>query len=356
MAEGQDQDQKTEAPTQKRLQEARDEGRVPLSPEIRTWFMLMGGLLVVMIVAPYMGGQVRDALIPYLAGADQLSVADGSMRRAFLDTMWHMAPSLALFCVIMIIAAVGGTMVQTGLFWSSKLLSPDWSRVSLFSGWGRLFSPRSVLEMLKGAGKIGIVAIAVYFVVRPIFTGAELLNGMEPALQLKVMYQYTLKIIATVLGVFTVIAFSDYAYARFTYFRNLRMTKQEIKEEYRQTEGDPLAKARLRQIRVERSRRRMMASVPEADVVITNPTHFAVALQYDGLKMAAPKVIAMGQDAIALKIREVAQENDVPLVENPPLARALYAACDLDDEIPAEHYQAVAQIISYVYNLKNKKR
>jgi len=166
------------------------------------------------------------------------------------------------------------------------------------------------------------------------------------------MKQAVQKILLSVIVTFGFIAAADFAYQRFKFHRGLRMTKQEVKEENKQMEGDPMIKARLRALRIERSRRRMMARVPEASVVITNPTHFAIALKYEAGKMSAPVVIAKGQDVIALKIREIAQENDVPLVENPPLARALFKACDLDEAIPTEHYQAVAEIIGYVYRLK----
>lgn len=354
MAEGQDQDQKTEEPTGKRLADARNEGQVPLSQEVRTWFMLCGGLVVVMMVAPYLGGQMKESLVVYLAGADQYSPTDGSIRRALWDTVRHLAGPAAFLAAIMIIAALAGTITQTGLFASSKLLEPKWDRVSPLGGWKRLFSTQSLMEFLKGTLKICIVGAVVFIVVRPLFAGAELLNGMEAALQVKVIYQYTLKIMITVISVFTVIAFGDLVYQRFKYYRNMRMTKQEVKEEYKQTEGDPMAKARLRAVRMERARRRMMAAVPDADVVVTNPTHFAVALKYELGKMRAPQVVAKGQDMIALKIREIATENEVPIVENPPLARALYAACDIDEEVPVDQYKAVAEIISYVFKMKKR--
>ena len=156
--------------------------------------------------------------------------------------------------------------------------------------------------------------------------------------------------------VMILIAGADWFYARFAYLRKMRMTKQEVKDEQKQTEGDPMVKARLRSLRMQRARQRMMAAVPKADVVVTNPTHFACALKYDSDKMNAPTLVAKGQDFMALRIRQIATENDVPIVENAPLARALYATVELDKEIPPQHYKAVAEVISYVFRLKGKLR
>jgi len=162
------------------------------------------------------------------------------------------------------------------------------------------------------------------------------------------------KVVIAVLSVMTIVTLIDVLYQRYQHLKEMRMTKQQVKDEHKQSEGDPMIKGRLRQIRAERARKRMMAAVPEADVVITNPTHFAVALKYDQATMAAPKLLAKGVDNLAFKIREVAEENDIPIVENPPVARALHAAVDIDQEIPPEHYKAVAEIIGYVMNLKRR--
>lgn len=350
-----DQDQKTEEATGKRLADAREQGQVPISQEIRTLTMLLGGMVIIMLVAPFLGRQLMGALSTYFSAADQLSLGDGSARRAFMDTLWKIGPGLLLLAAVLIVCAVAGTMLQTGLFASSQLLELKWDRVNPLGGWKRLFSTTSLVEFLKGSIKISIVGIIVYLVVRPFFRGIELMNGMEPALQIEVIRQAVKKILIAVITSFGFIAASDFIFQRFKYFRGLRMTKQEVKEENKQMEGDPMIKARLRALRMERARRRMMSKVKDANVVITNPTHFAIALQYEAGKMSAPMVVAKGQDMIALKIRELAAEHDVPLVENPPLARALYKSCDLDEAIPVEHYQAVAEIIGYVMRLKQRR-
>jgi flagellar biosynthetic protein FlhB len=352
MAEQQDQEQKTEDPSSRRLDEAREEGQVPVSAEVRTWFMLIGGFLAIALAGPALGTAMFDSLTVYFALADQLRVADGGAAAVMTDTFYRLLPGLGLMTIILVVAAIAGTMVQTGLFASSKLLEPKMERISLIAGWKRVFSMQSVIEMIKGMIKITLVGIVMYKIIAPMVVDADLLTGMEAGLQMTVMYTYALKMMGAAIVMVTLFAVADYVYQRFKFMQQVRMTKQEVKDEHKQQEGDPIARARLRQIRLDRARRRMMAKVPEADVVITNPTHFAVALEYKPGKMSAPRVIAKGQDLIALKIREVATEHNVPLVENPPLARALHKACDIDDTIPVEHYKAVAQVISYVFKLK----
>ena len=353
--EQQDQEQKTEDPSSRRLEEAREEGQVAVSSEVRTWFMLVGRFLAVATAGPPLGRAMMESLTVYFALADQLSVGDGGLRAVITETFYHMAPPLGLMILILVIAAIAGTMVQTGLFAASKLLEPKLERISPFAGWKRILSKQSVVEMLKGVIKMTLVGIVMYKIIHPLVIKSDLLTGMEPMLQVTVMFSETLKMLGAAIVMVTLFAVADYVYQRHKFMQQVKMTKQEVKDEHKQQEGDPILRARLRQIRLERARRRMMARVPEADVVITNPTHFAVALEYKTGKMNAPRVIAKGQDMIALKIREVAAEHDVPLVENPPLARALHKSCDLDDEIPVEHYKAVAEVISYVFKLKKNK-
>ena len=355
MAEEQDQDQKTESASERRLEKAKEEGQVPISQEVRTWFILTAGLVVVMMAAPYLGVKMRDSLVVYLSGADQLSASDGSARRALLDTMGQMGPALAMVILIFVAAGIAGTMLQTGPFASAALLRLKWDRLNPVAGWKKLFSMQSLTEFLKGILKIALVGTVVYVIIKPLFNSVELLNGLEPALQVKIMYDYTVKIMVTVIAAFSVIVAADVVYQRFSFYRRMRMTKQEVKEENKETQGDPIIRMRIARLRMEKARRRMMSAVPDASVIITNPTHFAVALKYDRDKMRAPQVVAMGQDTIALKIREIAVANEVPVIENPPLARALYASCDIDEVIPDEHFTAVAEIISYLYKLKRIK-
>jgi flagellar biosynthetic protein FlhB len=235
-------------------------------------------------------------------------------------------------------------------------IKPDLSKLSLLSGFKRMFGIDGFANLFKGLFKIAIVSAAVWTQLWPERAGLAALLQQSPAGIAGDMTHLLFKVLIAALAAMAVIAGADYMLQRFQFLKRNRMSKHEIKEEYRQTEGDPMIKARIRQIRQERARKRMIAAVPEATVVIVNPTHFAVALKYESGKMAAPICVAKGVDALALRIRDVAKEHGVPVVENPPLARALHAAVELDEAIPPEHYKAVAQVIGYVMRLTGKLR
>jgi len=222
------------------------------------------------------------------------------------------------------------------------------------SGLKRLFSSKSLVEFVKGLLKLIVVGTVVTALMLPQVRSLDTLVGLDPAAMLGLLYEAATRILFGVLATLTLIAALDWLYQRYSLTKDLRMSKQELKEEFKQTEGDPHIKQRIRQLRHERSRKRMMAAVPKADVVIMNPTHFAVALQYDQKTMGAPRCVAKGIDSLALRIRDVAKEAGVAVVENPPLARALHATVELDEEIPAEHYRAVAEVIGYVWKLRGR--
>ncbi|MDB5491441.1 MAG: flhB, partial [Micavibrio sp.] len=255
---------------------------------------------------------------------------------------------------LLMAAAFFGPFLQIGPLWAPSILSIDFNKLSPVSGFGRLFSMRSVLELVKGVLKITVVTVVGILLVKPYLGGIEHMIGIPPIEILGEMKMLVVRMMAGVLIVYLVIAIIDLVYQRMAFTKKMRMTKQEMKEEYRQTEGDPLVKQKLRQLRSQKARQRMMQNVPKADVIITNPTHYAIALQYDPEKMDAPLCLAKGIDATALKIREVAKENKVTIYENRPLARALYDTVEVDEIIPAEHYKAVAQIISFVFKQKGK--
>jgi flagellar biosynthetic protein FlhB len=231
----------------------------------------------------------------------------------------------------------------------------DIKKVFSLSGLKGLFSINSLIELAKSFVKLVVLGYLAYRVMRPIFE--EIPNAINYPLFYSLLFlkDQTIHMLLVLMTVITLIAVADFIYTRHKYFKDLRMTKQEVKDERKQMDGDPIIKNKLRRIRLEKSRRRMMAKVPEASVVITNPTHYAVALQYKPKEMAAPVLVAKGPDIIALRIRELAEASDVPIISNPPLARALYDTVDLDEPISPEHYRAVAEIISYVYKLKKQK-
>jgi flagellar biosynthesis protein FlhB len=210
------------------------------------------------------------------------------------------------------------------------------------------------VEFIKGVIKLAIVAWIAYYLMAPELDRAEQLMDMDVIDVLAEIYWLVIRLMIGVVAFMLVVAVADYVYQRFEYMKQLRMSRQEIRDEHKQSEGDPQVKARLRQIRMDRARRRMMAAVPTADVVVTNPTHFSVALRYDSETMAAPSVVAKGVDTVAFRIRELAKQHDVPIVENPPLARALFAGVEIDQQVPEAHFKAVAQVISYVYRLKGR--
>jgi flagellar biosynthetic protein FlhB len=239
---------------------------------------------------------------------------------------------------------------------SGERLKPDLSRLSLVAGFKRIFGLDGLVNLLKGIAKLALVGTAAFAAVWPERARLGTALELNPAGTASLAFSLIGRVLLAVLVVFALIAAADYFYQRQRFMGRHRMTRQELKDEVKQSEGDPQIKARIRQIRLERSKKRMMAAVPEATVVITNPTHYAVALKYESGKMSAPVCVAKGVDHMALNIRKVAEEHDVPVVENPPLARTLYAAVELDGEIPAEHYKAVAGIIGYVMRLAEKNK
>lgn len=355
MSEDNDDSQKTEDPTSKRLDEARTEGNVPKSQEFNHLLMILAFTLAVLMFGGHTAREITNMSLPFLEAPDQIPTDIGHL----VNIAWRLLGLVLLAgiapLVLAFMAAFGASYLQFGLLWSADNLAPRLDKISPFAGLKRIFSLRSVTELLKGILKIAIVAAAVGYFVMPSVGDLDQLIGMD-MVQLVAAINKEVKIV--LIGVFSVmgvIAAADILYQRYEYMKTLRMSRQDLRDEYKQTEGDPLVKGRLRQLRMERARRRMMGEVPNADVVVTNPTHYAVALKYDQNAMAAPKVVAKGTDKVALRIREVAEGADVPIIENPPLARGLYAAVDIDQEIPPEYYKAVAELISYIFKLKKRR-
>jgi len=346
--------QKTEEATPRRLEEARRKGQVASSREVNHWFIIMAGAVSFMALAPGLGGGVVRALSRFVSEPDLIVMGPAgvgaALKGAVGDVMLAMLPVIAL----LVVAAILSGVVQSGLVFSFERIKPELSKISIAKGAKRLFSMKSIAEFVKSLFKLAVVGSVLALLFVPIFDDLPRITTMSMLAVLSLLQSLVIRLFIGVLAVLSVIAVIDFLYQRFEHMKSMRMSRQEIKDELKQTEGDPQVRARLRQIRTERARRRMMAAVPEADVVITNPTHFAVALKYDPQAMSAPRLVAKGADAVAERIREIARESDVPLVENPPLARALYSSVDLEQEIPAEHYKAVAEIISYVFRLKGR--
>lgn len=351
MSEASSQD-RTERASPKRRREARERGQIPRSRELGAAAVVLGGAVGLTALG---GGLATGAGEFMRAGlsfdARALAAADlaALFGHALLRGLALVAPLLGL----LVLLAFGATLLIGGWNFSSKALVPDFSRINPASGLGRLFSSQGLVEMLKGCAKFMLVG-TVAFVCLRLMRGEILgLGAEDPQQGIAHAASLMLRAFVWLAAALLVIAAVDVPWQLYSYEKRLRMTKQELREEYKQSEGRPEVKARIRRVQHEMSRRRMMEKVPQADVIVTNPTHYAVALQYAAGKTRAPRVIAKGVDQLALAIRELAAEHRVPVIEAPPLARALYRNCDLDAEIPVNLYSAVAQVLTYVYQLRS---
>ncbi len=350
-----DASQKTEEPSWRKLDEARSKGQVPQSREVTSWFVVIGATASMMLYAPNIADTMQRAMYRFFEQSAAMRL-DDAFRDAIFSTLSEVGVSLAPAFLIMMGAGLAGPMLQTGMIYAPDKLVPKLSHLSPGEGLKRLISVRAFLEFIKGLLKMAVVGGVTVSLLRPEIDRMSLMPSLGVAAIGHEIAGVSLRLALGVIAVLTVIAIADFAYQKFSFLQSMRMSKQEVREEYKQMEGNPVFKSKLRQIRTERARRRMMTAVPTASVVITNPTHFAVALQYEVNSAGAPRVVAKGADRIAARIREIAAEHKVPIVENPPVARALYAAVEIDDEIPAEQYKAVAEIISYVLRLKGALR
>jgi flagellar biosynthetic protein FlhB len=351
MAEDNDDSQQTEQPTQKRLEQAREAGDVIKSTEVSAFVVLAGATLAIAMFGKSLAVGIAGILTQFIQAPDQMAVDGAGLASLMRGVLLHLAIVLAPFMGVMLTAAVAGHVLQSKPTFNLEKLLPNFSKLSFLSGFSRLFGLEGWITLLKGLVKLAIVGMAIWTQLWPERGMLEGILTQSPQAVMADMSHLLFKVLIAALSALLVIAGLDYFFQYTRFMKRNMMSRHEIKEEFRQNEGDPIIKAKVRQIRQERARKRMMAAVPEATVVITNPTHFAVALKYESGKTAAPVCVAKGVDALALRIRAVAEEHEVPVIENPPLARALYATVELDEAIPAEHYKAVAQVIGYVMRL-----
>jgi flagellar biosynthetic protein FlhB len=344
MAEPGDDSEKTEEPSQKRLEEALKRGDVVKSQEVNTWFVMAGATLVLMAFSAGMSRDLTATMRGLIANSWQISVDGPALPGLFKKIGLEIVAAVAIPFLVLMLAALGGNLVQHKLVWSFDGLMPKLSKLSPLAGLQRQFSKQAIANFGKGLVKIVIVGAVLASLMWPERQHMEALVHSDPATILPYVFSITLKLMGTVVAMLAVIAAADYLFQYRQWYEKQKMSLRELKEEFKQSEGDPTIKGKLKQMRQARMRKRMMAAVPKASVIITNPTHFAVALQYER-GMAAPICVAKGVDALALKIREIATEHRIPIVENPPLARALHATVQIDQVIPAEHYKAVAGVI-----------
>ncbi len=354
MAEEEDEASKTEEPSERKISKAKEEGDVAISQDAKSFIMLLGMLFVVWLVVPLMFKWFYIMGVNFVENAAQTQVDTGRFQILLTQAGLGMLKIMAIPFVIFMVLGLFASIAQTGFIYAPKKLEPNWNKLNVFAQLPNFINMKKVVESLKGVIKIVVVAVLVMMAVKPYVMKANLLPEMETIAILRFIHKIVVLVLFTVVIAVLIIAVADYAYQKYTHLKKLRMTKQEVKDEYKQMEGDPLVKSRIRQIRMERARHRMMEAVPKADVVIVNPTHYAVALEYKMEEMDAPKVTAKGMDNVALRIKAIAEENEVPIVENPPLARALFASTEIDQTIPTEHFKAVAEVIGYVMQLKNQ--
>lgn len=353
IAEDDDEASKTEEPSERKISKAKEEGDIAISQDAKSFIMLLGMLFVIWLVLPLMFKWFYMFSLKFVENPDAISTDSRHIRLLLYNTVIALMKILGIPFAIFMVLGIFASVAQTGFVYAPKKLEPNWNKLNIFAAMTQFINMKKIVESLKGIIKITVIAFIGVLVIRPYLEKVNLMPGMETMAILSFIHKIVVLLIFTVVIAVLVIAVADYAYQKYQHLKKLRMTKQEVKDEYKQMEGDPLVKSRIRQVRMERARHRMMDAVPRADVVIVNPTHYAVALEYKMEKMDAPVVVAKGLDNLALRIREIAEEHDIPIVENPPLARALFASVELDQSIPAEHFKAVAEVIGYVMQLKN---
>ncbi len=352
MSENEQAGEKTELPTEKRLRDAREQGNIPRSRELATAAVFGAGVLALLGFSGFITRNALDwmrfAMAPDPALRGTPLALFGHAGELLLRLMVAILPLVA----VCLLASFAGPLIMGGLRWSAKSMTPDFKRLNPMSGLKRLYGPEAVAELAKSLLRVAFVGIAAGLCV---WHGIDTLRGLlHQPLETALVHGlgFTLQLVLATAGAMALLAAIDAPYQKWNWMRKLKMTREELRREMKESEGSPEVKGRIRQLQQQMSQRRMMEAVPTADVVVVNPTHYAVALKYEGGRMNAPTVVALGVDETALAIRKVADGNRVAIVSAPPLARALYREGQLGKEIPVRLYSAVAQVLSYVYQLK----
>ncbi|MBM9616492.1 flagellar biosynthesis protein FlhB [Desulfobulbus rhabdoformis] len=355
MAEENSSGERTESPSAKRRADFRKKGQVAQSREVQNAAMFTLLLLFWFFFAPVFWNNLEKLLASIWKTCGEYDITSSSLMQLSYFLGAGLASLLAPLFLLALVVGFFSTFVQIGWLFTTQPLIPDLTKLDPIKGMGRFFSKRSLVEVIKSLLKVGLIGWVAFKTMQGEFDKALVLSEIPVSGTLLYLAQTAAMVMAKVAGIMIVLAILDYAFVRWEMEEKMKMTKQEQKEETKETEGDPHIKSKIRAIQQQMARSRMMAAVPEADVVITNPTHYAVAIQYESGKMEAPIVLAKGQDMVATKIREIARENDVPLVENPPVARLLHSKVEVGHAIPEEMFKAVAEILAYVYSLKGTR-
>lgn len=352
MADDTDPESKTEEPSAKRLSDARAKGDVVKSPDIPQLASLVGAVSVMLLAGGWLTRDLAAALYPFIAHAGTIDLSSGGAMVVMKQATMAALPPLVLVMVVAGFAGAAAHVAQSGFLLTPDKLKPDFNKLDLIKGLGRIFGIDGFVQFAKSAMKFLVTGLIAWWVLKPHVGEVRNLVGMDPAAMLPEAMKLSKSLLLAVILFLAATAAFDWFWQRQRFMNRMRMTLQEVKEEFKQSDGDPHIKAKRRQIQMQRSRQRMMQAVPKATVVVMNPTHYAVALKYEAGETPAPLCVAKGVDELALKIRAVAEEHGVPVLEDPPLARALYASVEVDEEIPVEHFEAVAKVISFILNGK----
>jgi flagellar biosynthetic protein FlhB len=346
--------EKTEKATPKKREKARREGQVAKSAEIPSVFILLVGVGILYFSGQFAYEQLVSAMRANLRIEVLSDFTIDACVALLADVLWYFFLAVIPIMGGVFLTAIASNVLQVGFHWSPKAIQPKLHKLSFFKGITRLFSAKSFIELTKAFVKIAIIGVVSFWVIKSEIPQMLTLYDTSASFILVYILTVSFKIFIWVTVVMVVVAILDYAYQKWQFEKELRMTKQEVKEESKQAEGDPQIKSRIRSIQMQAARRRMMQDIPEADVVITNPTHLALAIKYEPGSMGAPKVIAKGAGKVAERIRKMARDYQIPVIENKKLARNLYKLVGVGEEIPSEFYQAVAELLAYVYRLKRK--
>ena len=348
MSDDHDSSSKTEEPTARRLEDARKRGEVAKSVDLASWAALAGTAGTIAVAGGWMTRDLAGRLLPFIESPDAFTLQNGGAVNVMKLALMAAAPALAVILGAGMVSGVAGNLIQHGFLWAPERMQPSFDKVSPMAGFKRLFGLDGLVQFLKSVLKVAVLTVVAFLVMKPHAAETEGLAALDPAAILPLSAALLRSLALAVVLVLGVGAGADWIWQRQRFMTRMRMSREEVKEDVRQSEGDPHVRARLRQLRMQRSRQRMVQAVPKATLVVVNPTHYAVALRYEQGETAAPVCVAKGVDRLALKIREVAEANDVPVIEDPPLARALFASVEVDEAIPVSHYEAVAKIVGFV--------
>jgi len=354
MPQGSDQE-KTEQATPKRLQEMREKGQVAKSREVPSAAILIASLLIFYFLGSAMIKDIMELMEWTFANSARFELQSGNFNWMLLELFRRGLKIVAPLFVALMAVGLLSNIAQVGFLFSTKAIAPKFSKLDPLKGFGRMVSKQALVELIKSLFKVAVVGCVTYFTVKDELDQIIPLMDKEVWSIMTYIGSVCFKILLRTSWVLIVLAVIDYVFQKWDFMQEAKMTKQEVKDEFKQREGDPLIKSRVRQAQREMAKRRMMEAVPKADVVITNPTHLAIALEYNTQNMSAPQLTAKGSRLMAERIKAIAQENNIPIVENKPLARALFKGVEIGQEIPAVFYKAVAEVLSYVYQLKNKR-